>query len=81
MPTTTNVVRSNPIHSEVYLIQYYVIEFVSELRQVGGFSPGAPFYSTTKTDLHYFTEILLKVALNMINQTYNIMYPMVIIPL
>ena len=37
VPITTNVVSSNPIHGEVYLIQYYVIKFVSDLRQVCGF--------------------------------------------
>ena len=37
VPITTNVVSSNPIHGEVYLIQHYVIKFVSDLRQVGGF--------------------------------------------
>jgi hypothetical protein len=31
------VVSSNPAHSEVYSIQHYVIKFVSDLRQVGGF--------------------------------------------
>jgi hypothetical protein len=30
-------VNSNSIHGEVYLIQHYVIKFVSDLRQVGGF--------------------------------------------
>jgi hypothetical protein len=34
---TTNVVGSNPVHSEVYSIQHYVIKFISNLRQVGGF--------------------------------------------
>jgi hypothetical protein len=33
------------------------------------FSPGAPFSSTNKTDSHDIIEILLKVALNTINQT------------
>jgi hypothetical protein len=28
---------SNPVHAEVYSIQHYVIKFVSDLRQVGGF--------------------------------------------
>ena len=28
---------SNPAHGEVYSIQLYVIDFVSDLRQVGGF--------------------------------------------
>ena len=30
-------VSLNPAHGEVYLIQHYVIRFVSDLRQVGGF--------------------------------------------
>jgi len=34
---TTKVVSWNPIHGEVYSIQHYVIKFVSDLRQVGGF--------------------------------------------
>jgi hypothetical protein len=37
VPITTKVVSSNPVHSEMYLIQHYVIKFVSHLRQVGGF--------------------------------------------
>jgi hypothetical protein len=37
VPITTNIVRSNPIHGEVYSIQHNVIKFVSDLRQVGGF--------------------------------------------
>ena len=28
---------SNPVHGEVYSIQHYVIKFVSDFRQVGGF--------------------------------------------
>ena len=31
------VVNSNPADGEVYSIQYYVIKFVSDLRQVGAF--------------------------------------------
>jgi len=34
---TTKVVSSNLVHVEVYSIQHYVIKFVSDLRQVGGF--------------------------------------------
>jgi hypothetical protein len=30
-------VSSNPVHGEVYSIQHYVIKFVSDLWQVGGF--------------------------------------------
>jgi hypothetical protein len=33
------------------------------------FSPGTPVFSKNKTDRHDITEILLKVALNTINQT------------
>ena len=34
---TTNVVSSSPVHGEVYSIHHYMIKFVSDLRQVGGF--------------------------------------------
>ena len=34
VPITTKVVSSNPVHGKVYLIQHYVIKFVSDLRQV-----------------------------------------------
>ena len=37
IPIATKVVSSNPVHGEVYLIQRYVIKFVSDLRQVGDF--------------------------------------------
>jgi hypothetical protein len=37
MPITTNVVSSNPVHGKVYLIQYYVMKFVIDLRQISGF--------------------------------------------
>jgi hypothetical protein len=33
----TKVVSSNPANGEVYSIQNYVIKFVRDLRQVGGF--------------------------------------------
>ena len=36
VPITINVVSLNPTHDKVYLIQHYVIKFVSDLRQVGG---------------------------------------------
>ena len=36
-PINTKVVSSNSVHGEVYSIQYYVIKFVSDLRQVSGF--------------------------------------------
>ena len=37
VPITIKVVSLNPTHGEVYLIQLYVIKFVSDLRQFGGF--------------------------------------------
>ena len=37
VPITTKVLSSNPVHGEVYSIQYYVIKFVNEFRQAGGF--------------------------------------------
>jgi hypothetical protein len=37
VPVTTKFVSSNPIHVKVYSIQHYVIKFVSDLQQVGGF--------------------------------------------
>ena len=41
-PITTKVVSSNPVYGEVYSIQHYVIKFISDLQQVGGFSPCTP---------------------------------------
>ena len=37
VPITTEVVSSNLVHGEVYSLQHFVINFVSDLRQVGGF--------------------------------------------
>ena len=31
------VIEFQPVHVEVYSIQHYVIKFVKDLRQVGGF--------------------------------------------
>ena len=62
---------------EVYSIQHYIIKFVSDLWQVGGFPPGILVSFTNKTDRHDIAEILLKVVLNSITLTpdwyiYNI---------
>ena len=73
VPITTNGVSSNPAHGEVYSIQHYVINFVSDLHQVGWFSLGTSVSSTNKTDRHDITEILLKVALNIITLTLKIL--------
>jgi hypothetical protein len=56
---------------EVYSIQHYAIEFVSDLRQVGGFSPSIPVSSTNKADRHDIIEIYLRVALNTITLILN----------
>jgi hypothetical protein len=54
-------------------VQHNVIKFVSELLQVGGFSPDPPVSSTDKTDFHDITEIVLKVWLNTIKETQELM--------
>ena len=59
VPITTHVESSNPTRA----IQH-VIKFISDLRQVDGFLPV----------LHDISEILLKVALNTINQTHLLHY-------
>ena len=56
VPITTTIMGSNPAHGEVYSIQHYMIKFVSDLRQVGGFR-------------HDITEMLLKVTLSTITLT------------
>jgi hypothetical protein len=71
VPVTTDVASSNLDLGEVYnkgsdLIS---LKFFSDLRQVGGFSPGTPVSSTNKTCHHNITEILLKVALKTITLT------------
>jgi hypothetical protein len=37
MAITTKVVSSNPTNGEVYSIQHYVVKFVIDYRQAGGF--------------------------------------------
>jgi hypothetical protein len=41
------------IYVEVYSIQHYVIKFVSDLQQVGGFPLVLPISSTNKNDQPY----------------------------
>jgi hypothetical protein len=65
---TTEVVTMNPVHGELYSMQHYVITFGSDLLLVSGFLR-VLWSSTNQTDHHDITEILLKVALNTINQT------------
>jgi hypothetical protein len=49
VPITTTFVSSNPVHGEMYWIQHYVIKFVSNLRQVGGFLRFPPPIKLTAT--------------------------------
>ena len=51
---------------KVYSIQHYVIKFIGDLRQVGGFLWALWFPPPIKTDHHDIAEIWLKVALNII---------------
>ena len=63
---TSKVVSLNPADGEVYSIQHYVIEFVSDLQQVFCFLQVLQFPLQIKLTATYLTEILLKVALNTI---------------
>ena len=72
VPITTKVVSSNPTHDEVNSIQHYVIKFVSDIRQVGGFLRVLQFPPPIKLTVTIYTEILLKVALNTITLTITI---------
>jgi hypothetical protein len=58
VPITTEVVSLNPAHGKVHLIQNYVIQQVGGFLRVLWFPP---------TEHHDITEILLKVALNIIS--------------
>ena len=49
MPITTKVASSNPPHGKMYLIQHYVINFVSNLRQVCGILQFPPSIKLTAT--------------------------------
>jgi hypothetical protein len=61
-------VSSNPVHGEV--LDTTLCDNVCQWLVTGQwFSPGSPVSSTNKTDCHDITEILLKVALNIINLT------------
>ena len=64
MPITTDVLSSNLDQGEVYNIMWYSLSVTCDR-----FSPDPPVSSTNKTDRHDITEMLLKVALNIIKQT------------
>jgi hypothetical protein len=68
VPITTNVASSNPTQERCtrYNIMWLSLSVTCDRLVV---SPGTTVSSTNKTDRHYITEILLKVALNTI--THN----------
>jgi hypothetical protein len=72
MPITSKVASWNPDDGEVYSIQHYVIEFVSDLQQVCRFLQVLQFPLQIKLTAKYLTEILLKVALNTITLTLTL---------
>jgi hypothetical protein len=62
VPITTNVVSLNPAHGEVYLIQHYVIKFVS--LSCFEFSDSVLFFhillfTTCFVFIHFFVNIYL----------------------
>ena len=67
MSITTKVMSSNPVHGEVYSMHHFVIKFVSDLSQVGGFLQVLRFPPPIKLTATIITELLLKGSLNNIN--------------
>jgi hypothetical protein len=61
---TTNVVSSNPVHDEVYSIQYYMIKCVSDIRQIGG-----SFWLHPPINLNLAEILLRATVVSTINQT------------
>jgi hypothetical protein len=74
VPITTKVVSLNPVHGEVYSIQHLCGKVCQWLATGRWLSPGTPASSTNKTDRHDITEILLKVALNIITITLTLTF-------
>jgi hypothetical protein len=81
VPITTNVVSSNPVQCEVYSIQHYVIRFVSDLGQVGGFLRVLRFHPpiTLTATIRYHQWIKLhtvisKVIFNCCNKSVNALF-------
>ena len=68
LPITTTIVSSNPVHSEVYSIQNYVIKVCQRLAAGRSFSPCTVSF-TNNNNRHDIIDILLKVALNTINHS------------
>jgi len=74
VPNNTKVVNSNP-RSWQGILDTTLYDKACQLLATGRwFSPGTPVSPTNKRDRHNVTEILLKVALNTINQTKPITF-------
>ena len=87
---TTTVVSSHPVHYNVYSIQHYVLKFVSDLRQLGGFLLVLRFPSPIKLTTinpnpfvidNYYTYLLfvgfsghIEIFYTQINLIYGIYY-------
>jgi hypothetical protein len=67
MPIVTSDVSLNPAHCEVYSIQHYVIKFVSDLRQVGGFLQFPPPLKLTVVQKSSFSEFICFLELLTVN--------------
>ena len=76
---TSKVVSLNPADGEVYSIQHYVIEFVSNLQQVFCFLQVLQFPLQIKLTATYLTEILLKVVLKTITITNVFIYTYIVL--
>jgi len=72
VPITSKVASWSPADGEIYSIKHYVIEFVSDLRQVCRFLQILQFPLQIKLTATYLTEILLRVVLNTITLTLSL---------
>ena len=73
MPIATNVVSLNPFHGEMYSIQHYVIKFVSDLRQFGGYLRVLPFPPPIKLTAN-IVENGIKYQINPFDSSQHICY-------
>ena len=71
VPITTKVVSLNPTHGEVYSIQHYVINFVSDLCQVSGFLWVLRFPQPKKLTAIYHD---LKQPVSIMNDCFDIIF-------
>jgi hypothetical protein len=69
VPIITKVVSSNPAYGEVYLIQHFVIKFVSDWQQMSGFlrvlqfPPPIKLTATVHDGSHYVLDITISLVI------------------